>query len=921
MPKTPTEGRIWSTRTRRQAAPVAISQITKAVREATKSSAPLLLTSEPSAIAMGAKQKSIVEPATELVNSCHALQQSRRVLAHFVDTGELGQPLIRDIHHEAGFLPIEGIFIDYKRDVPADRSALAKLVKHVLAFHNTYGGYLILGAEERKNDTEIVPVHKVLPPFQSKQIRDLCREYFSSPIEVQSRRHVVQHRDETYEIEVIHVPKRIVSEPVVTKRDAPSEAGAKPTFKRDEAYLRDGDNSIAASHIYHWRLLYGARPNPYSDSSPSARSGPIYNDLPDRSFICPEFIGRETILSELFLWLADDFSCVRVLAGEGGLGKTSIAYQFASEVSRSHLLEVEAVIWLTAKRQQFRALIDSYEDVSRRHFSTSTELFIAIAGNLGEIRVDWTDVGDNEFPKLLRDAAKHVRVFFIVDDLDSLEIDEQKRAIEVCQQLSGLGSRFLFTTRKNATASSASAIEVSGLGREDYGKLIESWQGRLRIKALTNQEVERLRDTTLGSPLYTESLLRLVKGGMNVSNAVAKWRGNLGIEVRNAALKREVIQLEPEARKVLVTTAILGEASLAEIKQCLDYSDATLVEATNELQSLFLIHAPSIADQPRFSISTTTRDLVLGLGPELISEYSSFRERITGRRYMAKGQKLDLRVVGIAINQANALLAARQPDAALRTVDEVNAQFGGKNRDLLFMRGRVLLKLTAPRVDEACKTLASAYQLGQRKPEFFGIWYDTEAMREHFETAVDVATNALDGSVGTRSDWFRKRAFARLQFAALQDKAGDIEHARTQLKKAADDLAAALKIDSALECDSLWRETFFRTHDSIWAISIRGANDIPEWIDAFETQLSAIRRGDRRIEAYARLQHALVAMNRVSSERRVARGERSENLIAQRTRWSLEELREAPRALWSYREFRDVVASVEIMSKSLNVFS
>jgi tetratricopeptide (TPR) repeat protein len=404
---------------------------------------------------------------------------------------------------------------------------------------------------------------------------------------------------------------------------------------------------------------------------------------------------------------------------------------------------------------------------------------------------------------------------------------------------------------------------------------------------------------------------------MNVSDAIAKWRGNLGIEVRNAALKREVIQLESEAKKVLVVAAILGEASLAEIKQCLDYSDATLIEATNELQSLFLIHAPPIADQPRFSISSTTRDLVLGLGPEIISEFTSFRERITGRRYMAKGQKIDLRVVGIAINQANALLAARQPEAALRTVDEVNARFGAKNRDLLFMRARVLLKLNPPKSDEARKTLSNAYELGQRKPEFFGIWYDTELLLEHFEAAVDVSTNALDASVGMRSDWLRKRAFARLQSAVVQDKAGDLEHTRTQLRNAADDLASALKIDSALEWDALWRETIFKTHDSLWIISIRGAMSVPEWIDAFETQIDAIRRGDRRVEIYARLQRALTAISELATDRRSARGERGENLLAQRTRWCIDAFREAPRDLKNYHEFRGALEKVEALAKGV----
>jgi hypothetical protein len=96
-----------------------------------------------------------------------------------------------------------------------------------------------------------------------------------------------------------------------------------------------------------------------------------------------------------------------------------------------------------------------------------------------------------------------------------------------------------------------------------------------------------LHDTSQGSPLYTESLLRLIKSGIPINDAISKWKGNLGIEVRNAALKREVLQLSAESKKVLVTAATFGECSFAEIKQATVFSDITLTDCVSELQSLF----------------------------------------------------------------------------------------------------------------------------------------------------------------------------------------------------------------------------------------------------------------------------------------------------------------------------------------------
>lgn len=847
-----------------------------------------------------------LSPPTNVAST--GMQDARRSLATLIESGTVTASLLDVIYDGEGFLPIEGLLLDYKREMPTDKFGMAKFLKHVLAFHNTYGGFLVIGADEKLKDSHIIPIWTNAKSIDTKQLRDLCREFFSAPIELQSRSVSGTFDKKPFDISVIHIPKRVSKEPVLVKRDSTRDNSGTTAFLRDEVYLREGDNTIRATTAYHWRLLYGDRTNPYlaTDGLATISEDPIWDDLPDRGFICQDFVGRSDLLSHLFSWLADDFSCVRVLAGEGGLGKTSVAYQFATEVAKSRLVDVQNVIWVTAKRQQFRAMLNSYEEVAHRHFSSSAELFAVLASNLGDIRVDWADVTEAEFPKILRDLARHVKVFFVIDDLDSLALNEQKRSIEVCQQLSGLGSRFLFTTRKNATASTSTAIEVKGLDAEDYPKLIESWQLRLGLKPLSKKEINRLRETTLGSPLYTESLLRLVKGGMPINEAVAKWKDNLGMEVRNAALKREVVQLEPAAKKVLVAAAILGQCSLIEIKQATGYSDPTLIDATNELQSLFLIHAPAIADQPRFSISNTTRELVLALGPELISEFSSFQESIKQKRYKAKDQKVDLQVIGIAINQATALLAAHQPDQALKTVDEVNAQFSEKNPDLLFMRGKVLLRFAPPRREDARKAFRKAHSLGQRKPLFFSLWYENEVVLNNFDVGIDVASDALSASIGDRFDWLMRRVNCRLHAAAQQNRSVDTESAKIQLGFAADDLNKAMSENSSLQWNTIWQESLFKTHDSLWSVITRSAKQVPDWIEALDSQLAAIRRGDVRLDIYRRLQISLNQITFLINNKDIDGSKRNINLVSHITRLCMEALSSAPKELALYKEFREV---------------
>jgi len=846
-----------------------------------------------------------VEPATSSLLSSPGVEQTRRGLATCIEAGDLTESVLDVVFHSGRFAPIEGTLIDYKRDLPRERLAQLKTVKHIASFHNTFGGYLVFGAEEAIKDVEIIPVHTEIGAFDFKVLRDLCREYLTEAIEIQSRTLTVTRAGASYQIALVHIPTRRQRTPVLIKKDA-RDAEGKYILRKDDACLREGDNSISASNFHHWEVLFGPRINPYiqeGDEVPRVR--PIPCDLPDRDFICAEFIGRLDYLSKLFAWLTDDFTCVRVLAGEGGLGKTSIAFQFATEVAKANLVDAEMVIWLTAKRMQFRALSNEYEELVNRHFSSSRELFIALAENLDGYRESWEDIADQDFPKLLRKLGQNCKVFFVVDDLDSLEIDEQKRCIEVCQQLAGLGSRFLFTTRKNATASTSTAIEVQGLEEEEYEKLVQSWQGRLQLAAISPKDVKRLRETTHGSPLYTESLLRLVRTGWTVGEAIAKWKGNLGVDVRNAALKREVTQLGHEARRVLVATAVLGECSLAEIKVATDYSDQTLLDATNELQSLFLVYAPSIASQQRFSISKATKDLIISIGPELIADFTSFQEKTRSKRHKAKGENTLIAAVGVAVNQAMALISAGDPEGALRTVDEVNQSFKSKNRDLWFLRGRVLLKFEKPRLQDAKAAFAKAFDFGQRKLAFFGMWYDTTLDLEQFEGAVEVCNHALASSAGSKADWLVKRANARVRSAALQDKRGDMEHTINQLERAADDFFDAAMADAALKWDSSWKESLYRTHDSLWAVETRMASSLPHWLDAFDLQTRSINRGDHRLDTYARLKRAFDEM-RGFLKMPTAASQGSGNLIAQSARRGKEILIQAPKEFRAYKLYRQI---------------
>lgn len=693
--------------------------------------------------------------------------------------------------------------------------------------------------------------------------------------------------------------------PVAFKKKGPSNEKGIPLFDRDDVVLRYGDNSTKSTLTEHWRLLISHRIVPFSKIEESSLPKfNIFNNLPDRHLIFSTFIGRDDYILKLYEWFSDDFSCVRILAGAGGLGKTSIAYQFASEICTNRMVEFSSILWITAKLMQFRPMINKYEEIAVTHFSSARELFSEMSRNLAATDEEIESISDIQFPRFLRDLLKEHRIFIICDDLDSLEIDDQKRVVEVFQQLGGLGSRFLLTTRKNTTASTVTAIELNGLTIDEYPKLIAYWTEKLSLPEISSKELHRLYDASLGSPLYTESIFRLVKSGYTLSDSITKWKGVLGEEVRNAALQREVGQLGNEAKKVLVTVAILGTCSLAEVKVETGFSDLTLIDATNELQSLFLITAPSIAGEPRFSISSTTRILVNSHGPALVPDFIKYRDQLLSQRFKPKSATTSLQYVGAAVNQANALLSAKRPEEAFKTAEEVNRQFGGNNPDLLFMAARSLIYYRPPKLIEASKRFNNAFNFGQRKFLFFSLWFETEMQIDHFESAVEVAGRAIDASAGEKNFWLKRRADARLRVAALHNKSGDFDTAVSQLQLASNDLASCPDKKGDLIFRQEWESQLFNTHDALIGMHERNGYSVPNLLLLLDDIIEFPKSGDHRIEVYLKTEKLFHQLKNSVGSNKNGYTDQQFNLIATQARRCNNMFRDAPANLINFLLFR-----------------
>lgn len=819
------------------------------------------------------------------------IEETKRKLASYVTEGRLDQSVIQLLVSGKGCIPLECELLDYKQELHDDKIAQAKAVVSIVSMYNTYGGYIVYGVAERQSETEFEVVGIKKDSLDIERLKALAKEYTGERIQLTLQYFSTDvSGGEDNQIGLLYIPKRTDHEPLCFGKRGPEDVSKKnkPIFVEEDIYYRKGDECILAKGLAVLNLA-GPRPCPYDDTrSPInelklARSN-IQNNLPDRGFICARFIGRQLQIEELWSWFADEFSHVRVLAGEGGLGKTSIAYQFAEMLCKETSSDIERIIWVTAKKQQFSGYENRSIDVPETHFDSYHGLLLELCSELGFLPSELDGASEKLLKKYIQEGAKITTTLIVVDDVDSLPVEEQRKVLEIGFLFGGTNSRLLLTTRVNLGYSSDIAIQIKGFDLPDYRIYIDILQERYNHVGLTASQVETIHDTTGGSPLFTESLYRLMRYA-TFGNAINEWRGHLGEDARAAALSREVEQLSPEAKRTLLAAAYLRECSFIELSQVTGYSESVLGDCVSSLKSLYLLSAPQITTEPRFEIGFNTKQFVLKSQASIASDYKKIEQRVKELRSQAgslRGKKATP-IVGAAINQAMAQLRQNEAGRALETIAAAEKQCKDEP-DLLTMKARCLLKMTPPQPDEARRLAKKAFNAGSRKEVLFEIWYEAEWAAKHYIGAIEAAGNSIENEKGSKAEWLVRRAAAQWHVAKDQERVGNLDRAISDYWLCANDLLQAQTGATPADLDELRRQRFL-IHDSIWSIfcnlSDKSIDGATKAIDELKKMISA---RDNRISIFIRLIESLNWMLKVVSEKTDPVPQGMRNLIEQRIR-------------------------------------
>lgn len=769
----------------------------------------------------------------------------------FIDDCVLDEKIIRALALENKFLPKECELWDYKSKHEESDYDYAMTVKRILSFHNSYGGYLIFGIHEREDEKLFLPASEEAIKIDIKKLKGRIDKFLSSPIDITYNDVTADFEESTYHFGILHIPKRRKEDHVVSiKRKGPEDLKKKPVFNCDEVYYRKKDTCIKANKAEDWKFLLSERDHcSFNDGLNLQKSvANLEHNLPDKNFICPKFFGRENIIEHLWQWLGDEFQYSKVLAGDGGKGKTSIAYEFAKEVSKIGARGFEYVIWLTAKKKQFIGHYNRYIDVPSTHFSDANSLLEAIALNLGYFEDELTDINYNAKIREVKNAIEVNPSLIIVDDIDSTEPDEQKKILELARAIGDQKTKFLLTTRINLTYSSDLCITVPGLEPPFFDDYVKYIAEKIGYRIPSKFKFSQFRKDTGGSPLMVESIFRLVQQGMDFEKAVKEWKEKAGEDVRNAALKKEISSLSPESKRVLFAASYLRDSSLSELIDATGYQNVQMVDLLQELQSLFMIESPRfIETEQRFEVSENTILTVMNMKADLANDFAKIIHSIREieKAQSIKGKKIT--VIGKAISQANSLLKKNQVNEAIQTIDSLLSVKKHKNNaDLLLMKARCVMENENPDLNESRQLFQKSYQNGQRKEILFRLWYEAEKAAKHNQGIINVCTIAIDEGVGDQNYWLVIRASVHWNIAFNYKDSDLIKY----LEIASNDLSVAIKNSKGEERKNIC-EHYFMINDEIWGKTktIKGINEV----GMIRVAVSLIRKGDYRALNYHRI--------------------------------------------------------------------
>jgi len=677
-----------------------------------------------------------------------------RLFRH-LECGNINTEVVHELLPNGVGLLYEKALWDYKVGLPTlplDRNPsegekavhaakMAEIVKDVVSFYNSYGGYIVAGIDDRT---------KITIGFQNHfSIEDLQKKSFAATghhIDCHYSICNIESQGASKTVGILLVPRRPYTlPPAQFRRNAPKHpANESMAYREGDIYLRVEDECRPARTAEDFTFLCGDARREVSIAEEFRRVTVLLNNLgpKDPGFI--KFVGREAYLRELWRWVCEGFTPVKLLTGIGGVGKTTLAREFSEDFIRNPPKGFTKLIWLSAKRQLYTAIQGEFQATTRVDFSDIGTLLRAILMELGTPK----ELIDPEqtIPELVEECISALQLFpslMIIDDVDSLDPTQQQELFQTMVQITtrtvGRGSSpsvGLLTSRLDLGAAPRQLLHIAGLEEGDFLEYCKMAAGSLSVPFTLKRDSQLLRrfhKTTDGSPTFAASILRLMANGQSLDVVLREWEGSDGETVRRFAFGNELDQLSDSQIRTLYAACLLGETSFIELQRMLDSNDRLLNDDLGALRKYHLIAlGEDLPGGAKIIIPSS-----LTLVTDLIAKRVADPRRLA--RLCARAQRGTTYAspeVGEAIRRVAALWREGKPDDALQSAEVAIGRFPD-HPDLECVLGRAHLQTIPPDAVRAEFHLKKAHALKCARPELQDLWIKAKVVREDWVGLVD----------------------------------------------------------------------------------------------------------------------------------------------------------------------------------------
>lgn len=520
---------------------------------------------------------------------------------------------------------------------------------------------------------------------------------------------------------------------------------------------------------------------------------PLEDRLPPRESIVVDFVGRKEELKLLWNWFEDPVSRRWILAGEGGKGKSALAYTFAAEVKFAAPEPYQLVTWMSAKQRRFReGKPVPIPSPDFHNMDSALSYILECYGWLEETDLPAEGKHDrvlellNEFPALI-----------VVDDVDSLEGKDEAVIEFFAFTVGKTKSKVLLTTRRQPFGLAASATHIGGLRDPDAEEFVRSRCRLIGIGpgVITPQHAKEIISITEASPLYMEDLLRFV-AIVPPAEAIKEWKEKRGDAARKYALEREWELLSQEAKEVLLSACVSSQpVSFAELEVITGLQKDVVMSSIGELQRLFLVPKPRLIEgEQRFDININTRTLVLNA----MKATDLYRRAEEAYKAGVKGiPRVARPKIASIVRQAVFLVKSGEQGQAEQLLCKALERFPN-NPDLMGFLGWVYKAHEPPRIADARANFQRAAQLKCNDEGMYKHWARMEMDQYEWTKAGEAAEKGMGMLPESRLLTFlagKARSMLGKELLSGFHK----ERAREELDKAKEHLEKALRTPEELD--------------------------------------------------------------------------------------------------------------------------